>query len=715
MPGAKFNLFVSLAKKVHKDISKTIRWGDKDLTLSTGKLAFQANGSVLARYGDTVVLATATSSEPRADVDFFPLTVDFEERLYAGGRISSSRFIKREGRPSENAILTSRLIDRSIRPLFPKDFYHQVQVIVTVLSIDKENDPDILGIVAASAALAISDIPWKGPVGAVRVGYKEGSHLLNPTEQDFSDLDLVVSGTKEGFHMVEAGAKEVEEEAVIKAFEFANEHLGSVIDGINELVKEVGKAKFTYTVEEISDDLKHQVENYIKEHAGAELLSPEKASSESASGEFKGKLFEQFGESASKAKLSEIFEKTVKGLVRKDILENSKRPDGRGLTDVRQISIDTGLLPRTHGSAVFQRGDTQVMSIATLGSTSLEQLIEGMEGESKKRYIHHYNFPPFSTGEVGRVGSPGRREVGHGALAERAIVPVLPNEDTFPYTIRVVSEVLSSSGSTSMGATCGSTLALMDAGVPIKAPVSGIAMGLVTDDDKYVVLTDIQALEDFYGDMDFKIAGTEKGITAMQMDIKITHITNEMVEKIVRQARDGRMFIMDKMLTAIPKSREELSEYAPRNTVLHIKPEKIGTVIGPGGKVINGIIEETGVMMDIEDDGTVMISGNDPAGVDKAIERVKALTHEVKPGEIYDGVVKRILPFGAFVEILPGKEGLVHISQLENYRVEDINSVVKVGDRFKVKVLEIDDQGRINLTKKFAESLPREQDHSEQE
>ena len=688
---------------MNKQISKTIRWGDKDLVLSTGKLAFQADGSVLARYGDTVVLATATASDPKPDVDFFPLTVDFEERLYAGGRISSSRFIKREGRPSENAILTSRLIDRSIRPLFPKDFYHQVQVIVTVLSIDKENDPDILGIVAASAALAISDIPWKGPVGAVRVGYKEGSHLLNPTEQDPSDLDLVLAGTKDGFHMVEAGAKEVEEDAVIKAFEFATEHLQSVIEGINEFAKEVGQEKFSYQVEEITPELKHQVEDYIKEHAGAELLSPEKASSESASGEFKDKLFDQFGEQASKAKLSEIFEKTVKGMVRENILTNSKRPDGRGLTDVRQITIDTGLLPRTHGSAVFQRGDTQVMSIATLGSTSLEQLIEGMSGESKKRYIHHYNFPPFSTGEVGRVGSPGRREIGHGALAERALIPVLPSEETFPYTVRVVSEVLSSSGSTSMGATCGSTLALMDAGVPITAPVSGVAMGLVTDDDKYVVLTDIQALEDFYGDMDFKVAGTERGITAMQMDVKVTHITGEMVGKIIRQAREGRMFILDKMLQAIPQSRQELSEYAPRNTVLHIKPEKIGVVIGPGGKVINAIIDETGVMMDIDDDGTVMISGTDPAGVAKAVQRVEALTKEVKPGEIYEGTVKRILPFGAFVEILPGKEGLVHISQLEQYRVEDINKVVKLGDRFKVKVLEIDDQGRINLTKKFAE------------
>ena len=660
----------------------------------------------MARYGDTVVLATATSAPPKEDVDFFPLTVDYEERHYAGGRISSSRFIKREGRPSEEAVLTSRLIDRSIRPLFPKDFFNQVHVTITVLSIDQENDPGILGIVATSAALAISDIPWNGPVGAINVGYKDGAFLLNPTEQDLgvSDLDLVVAGTKDGIHMVEAGANEVAEEVVIEAFDYAHKNLQPVIETIADLTKEAGKTKYTYETESIESELKSKIEGYIKEHAGEELLSPAKASSESSAGEFKAELYKAFEGKTSKAKMAEIFEKTVKGLVRKNIIDKGQRPDGRAAEEVREISIETGLLPRTHGSALFQRGDTQVLSTATLGSTSLEQLVEGMRGEFKKRYMHHYNFPPFSTGEVGRMGSPGRREIGHGALAERAIVPVLPTQDVFPYTIRVVSEVLSSSGSTSMASTCGSSLALMDAGVPITAPVSGVAMGLITEGDKWVVLTDIQALEDFYGDMDFKIAGTAKGITALQMDVKVTHLTHEMIKKIISDGQTGRMFILDKMVSALPKPKTDLSPYAPRNTVLHIKPEKIGAVIGPGGKVINSIVEETGVMMDIEDDGTVMISGTDPVMVDKAVKRVEALTKEIKPGEIYEGTVKRILPFGAFVEILPGKDGMVHISQFAAHRVEDINSVVKVGDKFKVKVLEVDDQGRINLTKKFAEN-----------
>jgi polyribonucleotide nucleotidyltransferase len=512
--------------------------------------------------------------------------------------------------------------------------------------------------------------------------------------------------------MVEAGAREVPEEIVFKAFEFAHKEMQPVVKAIEDLAKEVGKEKFTYEVEKIDEDLKKKIVDYIKENAGEKILAPEKAASESVGAEFKEELHKAFEGKTSKAKMNEIFEKTIKEIVRKNIVDKGARPDGRKTDEVRPLHIETGLLPRTHGSAVFQRGDTQVLSVATLGSTSLEQIVDGMSGEYTKRYMHHYNFPPYSTGEVGRIGSPGRREIGHGALAERALLPVVPTEEKFPYTIRVVSEVLSSSGSTSMASTCGSTLALMDAGVPISAPVSGIAMGLITEGDKWVVLTDIQALEDFYGDMDFKIAGTEKGITALQMDIKITHLTHEMVKKIIDQGREGRLFIMEKMIAAMPKSRAELSPFAPRNVVLHIKPDKIGTVIGPGGKMINSIIEQTGVMIDIEDDGTVMISGVDLEKVDQAVKRVEALTHEVKPGEVYEGVVKRILPFGAFVEILPGKDGMVHVSQLENYRVEDINSVVKVGDKFKVKVLEVDEQGRINLTKKYAEGpgVPPQED-----
>jgi polyribonucleotide nucleotidyltransferase len=694
-----------------KEINEKFTWGDMELSLSTGKLAFQANGAVLARYGDTMVLATATASEPNEALDFFPLTVDYEERLYAGGRISSSRFIKREGRPSEKAILTSRLIDRSIRPLFPKDFHHQVQVIVTVLSIDKENDPGILSILAASAALSISDIPWKGPVGALRVGHDNGEFIFNPTdaEQELSDLDLIISGTESGFHMVEAGAKEVAEDDMIKAFHFADKHIKDAITGINKLVLEVGKEKFTYQADKLEEKLNNEIINYIKENAKEELFSTEHSIRELAGKQLKAELYQAFEERATTSQLSDLFEKTMRQIVRADILEKGQRPDGRTVTEIRPISIEIGLLPRTHGSAIFQRGNTQVLSVVTLGSTSLEQLVEGMGGEYRKRYIHHYNAAPYSTGEVGRVGSPGRREIGHGALAERALIPVLPGDDKFPYTIRVVSEVLAQSGSTSMGSTCGSTLALMDAGVPISSPVSGVAMGLVHEGNKWVVLTDIQAIEDFYGDMDFKVAGTEKGITAMQMDIKTTHISQEMVEKIIPQAREGRIFIMNKMLDALPEYRSKLSEYAPRNVVVKINPDKIGIIIGPGGKMINSIIEDYGVLVDVSDDGTVNISGTDQDQVEQAVRKVEALTHEVKVGEVFDGVVKRILPFGAFVEILPGKEGMVHISKLAEYRVEDINKEVKVGDRFKVKVSEIDPQGRVNLTKRGIQSSKNEE------
>lgn len=687
------------------EITKKFTWGDLELSLSTGKLAFQAGGAVLARYGDTMVLATATSSAPREDIDFFPLTVDYEERLYAGGRISSSRFIKREGRPSEKAILTSRLIDRSIRPLFAKDFRQEVQVIVTVLSIDKENDPAILAIIAASAALAVSDIPWKGPIGALRVGRDNGEFIFNPTEaeQELSDLDLIVAGTNQGFHMVEAGAKEVAEQDMIKAFEFAEKHIKDAITGINELVAEAGKEKFAYEASTLEESLKQEIETFIKDRAKEELFSTEHAVREMAGKALKKELEETFAERATPGQLAELFEKTMRAIVRADIIEKGKRPDGRSVTEIRPIDINIGLLPRTHGSAVFQRGNTQVLSVVTLGSTSLEQLVEGMSGEYKKRYIHHYNAAPYSTGETGRVGSPGRREIGHGALAERALIPVLPSDGEFPYTIRVVSEVLAQSGSTSMGSTCGSTLALMDAGVPISSPVSGVAMGLVHEGDKWEILTDIQALEDFYGDMDFKVAGTDKGITAMQMDIKTTHITQEMVAKIIPQAREGRLFIMGKMLEALPEFRSKLSEYAPRNVSIKINPEKIGIVIGPGGKMINSIIEDYGVLVDVQDDGTVNISGTDQDQVEQAVRKVEALTHEVKVGEVFDGVVKRILPFGAFVEILPGKEGMVHISKLAEHRVEDINKEVSVGDRFKVKVAEIDPQGRINLTKRGVE------------
>jgi len=681
---------------------KEISWGGRTLSLETGKLARQADAAVVARYADTVVLATVVSTPAAEDLGYFPLTVDYEERLYAAGKISSSRFIKREGRPSDEAILNGRLIDRSIRPLFPKDYFNQVQVIITILSYDQENDPDLPALLATSAALSISPVPWGGPVAFAKVGFRDGSYLLNPTKTDqvTSDLDLAVSFNKDKVLMIETAAKEVSEETALSGINFARDQVKEIFKLLEEFTKENAREKEVYEVEEVEAETKKKLVAHVKANFKEKLFSPERAARESAAEEFKEELYKEFEGKLSKTEMNEIFDQTVKKMVREAIVDEGKRPDGRSLDQVREIEIEVGLLPRAHGSAVFRRGDTQVLTVATLGSTSLEQLIEGMEGPGTKRFMHHYTFPPFSTGEVRRMGSPGRREIGHGALAEKAIGPVVPPDDKFPYTVRLVSEVLSSSGSTSMGATCGSTLALMDAGVPIAAPVSGIAMGLVTEGEKYKILTDIQALEDFYGDMDFKIAGTEKGITAIQLDVKIDGLAEKIIKETLEQAKAGRKFILDKMLSSLPKPRAELSKYAPRITVINIPPNKIGEVIGSGGKTINKIIEETGVAIDIEDDGKVMISSDDPEGAQKAVDWVKGLTREVKPGEVYDGVVKRVVAFGAFVEILPGKEGLVHISQLAPYRVEDINKEVEVGQKFKVKVSEVDSQGRINLTRK---------------
>ncbi len=688
-----------MAKKL---IKKELKWGERTLTLETGKLANQADASVLARYGDTVVLATVVAVPAKEDISFFPLAVDYEERLYASGRISGSRFIKREGRPTEEAILTGRLVDRSVRPLFPKDYIEEVQVIITVLSYDNENDPDVLAIVASSAVLTMSDIPWKGPLGAVKVGLKDGEFVLNPTrsELETSDLELVVSSSTGKTVMLEAGAKEVPEDIMFKAIQFAHENTKPVLDFIEDFVKEAGKPKKEYVSALEKSEVHEAITNHIKENFKEQIFNPDRASREAAWKEFKESIYVVFEGKLTKAQMSDIFDDTVKKMVRHAIIDEKKRPDGRKMDEVREIETEVGLLPRTHGSGLFRRGDTQVLNVATLGSTSLEQLIDGMQGEMTKRYMHHYTFPPYSTGETKRMMSPGRREIGHGALAERALLPVIPDTEKFPYTIRLVSEVLSSSGSTSMGATCASTLALMDAGVPISAPVSGIAMGLVTEEDKWEILTDIQALEDFFGDMDFKIAGTQKGITAIQMDTKIDGLTNEMIEKTFKDGKVARAFILGKMLEALPESRKELSEFAPKVIVVMIPPKKIGEVIGTGGKVINKIIEETGVAIDIDDDGTVMISGVDPVATEKAKAWIEGITKEPKPGEVYEGTVKRLMNFGAFVEILPGKEGLVHVSQISEERVEDINTVLKVGDSLKVKVLEIDAQGRLNLTAK---------------
>jgi polyribonucleotide nucleotidyltransferase len=685
-----------------KLIKKEITWAGKQLSLQYGKIAEQADSAILARYGDTMVLATVVSAPPREDLDFFPLSVDYEEKLYAAGRISTSRFIKREGRPTDKAVLTGRLIDRSIRPLFPKDYSNEVQVIVTVLSYDQENDPDIPSLIATSAALLTSPIPWDGELVGVRVGFGNGGFVLNPTknEESFSDLSLTLSLNKEKVVMIECGANEVAEDVILKAIKFGKEQAKPVFEMLRDLVSEVGIEKAKVEKEKIDADVEKEIAGFIKENFKKDLFDPEKSGKESLFEDMKEVLYEKFEGKLTKTEMSKIFDTTVKKMVRENIIENEKRPDNRSLTEVRPIEIDVGVLPRTHGSAIFRRGDTQVLSVVTLGSTSLAQLIDGMEGEETKRFMHHYTFPPFSTGEVRRLGSPARREIGHGALAEKSVVPLIPEGDKFPYTIRVVSEVLSSSGSTSMASICGSVLALMDAGVPISAPVSGIAMGLITDGEKYKILTDLQALEDFYGDMDFKIAGTEKGITGIQLDVKVDGLNDKIISETFSKAKEGRAFILDQMLKALPKSREDISKYAPKVMVITIPQKKIGEVIGGGGKTINRIIDETGAAIDIDDDGTVHITSTTEEGLNKAADWIKGLTHEVRPGEVYEGTVKRIMPFGAMVEILPGKEGLVHISQLAQYRVEDINKEVEVGQKFKVTVLEIDHQGRVNLTRK---------------
>lgn len=692
-------------KNAQSPIRKSINWGGRELSFETGRVETMADSTILAQYGETVVLVTVGHAQASEDLGYFPLSVEFEEKFYASGRISGSRFIKREGRPTENAILSGRLIDRSIRPLFPKDYFNQVQVIITVLSYDMENDPGNLGLIAASAAIKSSSVPWGGPVASVTVGMIDNEFILNPTrtQEEQSDLQLLVTFNRDKTVMIEAEAKEVPEKTVVEAINFARTSVEPVFKLIDDWVKEVGKDDHSYEVKEINQDIKKEIVAHIKENFKEKLFNEERASRETAAEELKEQIFADYEGKLSKDDMTEIFEETVKKMVREAIIDQGKRPDNRKTNEVRNIEVQVGLLPRTHGSALFKRGETHVLSVATLGSTSLEQMIDTMEGEETKRFMHHYYFPPFSTGEVRRMGTPGRREIGHGALAEKALVNVMPETDKFPYTVRVVSEVLSSSGSTSMGSTCGATLALMDAGVPISAPVSGIAMGLVTEGDKWEVLTDIQALEDFYGDMDFKIAGTEKGITAIQLDVKITGLTAEMIEKTFKDGKIGRDHILSKMLDVIPKVREDMSKYAPRVSVMHISPKKIGAVIGTGGKTINKIIEDTGVEIDIEDDGTVMISGNDPEKTEAAMKIIDGLTHEPKPGEEFTGTVKKIMPFGAFVEIMPGLEGLVHISAIAPYRVEDINREVKMGQKMQVVVKEVDDKGRLNLTRKFNE------------
>ncbi|MBI2074627.1 MAG: polyribonucleotide nucleotidyltransferase [Candidatus Levybacteria bacterium] len=706
--------------------SQTLELGGKTLTLETGQLASQATASVLARLGDTMVLVTVVAGKVREDLGYFPLSVEYVERLYAGGKIKGSRWVKREGRPSEEAILTARLIDRSIRPLFPKEYKNEVQIVVTVLSVDGENEPDVLSIVAVSAALSLSKIPWNGPIGAVRVGYvKESGNgkvefLINPgsTELSLSDLDMVVSQAKEKTIMLEAGASQISEDVVLSAIKKANEENKRIIDFINDFTKKAGQKKEIVSPDVVLKETVSRIEKSYKEEI-ASLIAARATKESSGSTEYEDLINKILEEEKMAEPELEIDKKTVAKavelifykIIRENVISKGKRPDGRKVDEIRPISCMVSVLPRTHGSAIFQRGTTQALTVATLGSPRLEQLIESAEGEETKRYMHHYSMPPYSVGEAGRMGVPSRREIGHGALAERALLPVIPKQKKFPYTIRVVSEILSSNGSTSMAATCGSTLALMDAGVPIEKPVAGIAMGMMSrsssakadssvqaDSKDYVILTDILGLEDFSGDMDFKVAGTDKGITAIQLDVKIPGLTIEQITEILEKAKTGRLFILEKMLAVLSAPRTQVSEFAPKIEQVRIPVEKIGEVIGPGGRIIRNIIAQTGATVDVEDTGEVTVSGTSDEAVKKAVNWVTGLTREITVGEIFEGQVKRILPFGAFVEFLPGREGMVHVSQMSTEYVKNPTDVVSIGQVVKVKVIEIDEQGRVNLS-----------------
>jgi polyribonucleotide nucleotidyltransferase len=669
-------------------------------------VAEQANGAVVIRQGDTVVLSTAVmSGEPREGIDFFPLTCDYEEKMYAAGKIPGG-FIRREGRPTETAILAARMTDRPIRPLFPEGFRNDVQVVSTVLSVDQDSDPTILSINGASAALSISEIPFQGPIGAVRMGYLDGQLVINPpmSRKEDSQLDLVVAGTAEAILMVEAGAKGVSEALVVEALETAHAEIRKICQALGELRDEVGKPKLEVTPPSFPEELIQAVKTYLAPRLDAAAYDPDKGAREAKIDSLKAEMVAALSETHPDQidTLKKLFEKQLKDRVRERVIDEGVRTDGRGLRDVRPISVEVGVLPRTHGSGLFTRGQTQALSILTLGSMSDQQKLDGLGLEEFKRFLHHYNMPPYSTGEAKPLRSPGRREIGHGLLSERALAPVIPPVDEWPYTLRLVSEILSSNGSTSMAAVCGSTLALMDAGVPIKAPVAGISMGLVIREGRHAVMTDIQGVEDALGDMDFKVAGTREGITALQMDIKVKGLTAEIMAEALEQAREARLHILDKMLAVLPAPRREMSAYAPKITTIQINPDKIRDVIGPGGKVIRKIIEETGVEIDVEDDGKVYIASADQDGARKAIDWIKGLTDEVEVGRIYKGKVVRIMSFGAFVEVLPNQDGLVHISKLTDHRVERVEEVVNVGDEIAVKATEIDSQGRLNLSRQAA-------------
>ncbi len=689
--------------------SYSMELAGRTLTIETGKMAALANGSVLVKYGDTVVIVNVTASKsPREGIDFFPLSVDYQERLYSVGRIPGS-FTKREGKPADKAILVSRAIDRPIRPLFPKDLRNDVCVDAMVLSVDLDCSPEVAAQIGTSAALSISDIPFNGPTAAVSVGYVDGQIVINPTleQREKNRLNLTVAGTKEKVSMIEAGADQIPDDVMLEAIKAGHAEIKKVAEFIENIQKEIGKPKFAYESADVDHDFFEVISEYAKDKMYAALQCVEKPEREAKLEELNKEVEEfckeKYGEEfdASAMKLGEAMYKLEKKTVRYMALEEHKRVDGRALDEIRPLAAEVDILPRTHGSGLFSRGLTQVLSICTLGTISDEQELDGLDEETSKRYIHHYNFPPYSVGEARPSRSPGRREVGHGALAERALVPVIPSQEEFPYTIRVVSEVLSSNGSTSQGSICGSTLALMAAGVPLKAPVAGISTGLVTDENdrnRYVMLTDIQGIEDFFGDMDFKVAGTKDGITAIQVDIKIDGLSYEVIAEAFERTRIARMHILDNvLLKAIPAPREEISKYAPKIITMSINPDKIKDVIGSGGKTINKIIAETGVKIDIEDDGSVFIASNDTEGANKAVEMIKNITMELEKGNTYEGKVVRIMNFGAFVEVAPGKEGMVHISKLAKERVEKVEDVVKIGDTIRVKVIEIDDQGRVNM------------------
>lgn len=700
-----FKKFIPMRRE-YMETRVEMQLGGRPLVFETGRLAKQANAAVMVRYGETAVLCTVTASSEPKDLDFFPLTVNYEERLYAVGKIPGG-FIKREGRPSEKAILASRLTDRPIRPLFPEGFRNDVQVLNLVMSVDQDCEPEIAAMIGTSAALSISDVPFNGPIGGVAVGRVDGNFVVNPdiAQQEASDIYLVVSGTKDAIMMVEAEANEVPEEVMLEAIMFGHEEIKKIVAKIEELVAACGKEKMAVKLHAVNEAVNREVRDFAAARLVEAVRIEEKHARQDAIDAINEEAYTVFEEKYIETPellkdVKEVLHDIVKEEVRRLITHDKVRPDGRGLSEIRPIDCDTSLLPRTHGSGLFTRGQTQALSVCTLGALGDVQILDGIDLEETKRFMHHYNFPPFSVGEARPLRAPGRREIGHGALGERALSKVIPNEVEFPYTIRLVSEVIESNGSTSQASICASTLAMMDAGVPIKAPVAGVAMGLIKDGDHVSILTDIQGMEDHLGDMDFKVAGTPEGVTAIQMDIKIDGIDRAILQEALQQAKEGRMHILGKMAEAIQQPRTSLSQYAPKIITMQINPDKIRDVIGAGGKIINKIIEETGVKIDIEQDGRVFIASANDEMNKKALSIIEGIVREVAVGEIYTGTVKRIEKFGAFVEILPNKDGLVHISQLSTERVAKVEDVVAIGDVITVKVTEIDQQGRINLSRK---------------